>query len=59
VLAALSGLVVFGIDVVFDIATRHASLIQALVVGAIVGTVTAFATRYGLARRDRRLNKDE
>jgi hypothetical protein len=59
VVAALLGLVVFGIDVVFDIAARHASVIQALVVGAIVGTVTAFATRYGLARRDMRLKKDE
>jgi hypothetical protein len=50
---------VFGIDVVFDMAARHASVVQALVVGAIVGTVTAFATRYGLARRDQRLTKDE
>ena len=57
--AALAGLVVFGIDVAFDIAARHASVVQALVVGAIVGTVTAFATRYGLARRDQRLIKDE
>ena len=49
----------FVVDVVFDIAARHASLVQALVVGAIVGTVTAFATRYGLVRRDKRLTKDE
>jgi hypothetical protein len=59
VVAALAGLVVFGVDVAFDIAARHASVVQALVVGAIVGTVIAFATRYGLARRNQRLTKDE
>jgi hypothetical protein len=59
VVAALSGLVVFVIDVGFNIAARHASLVQALVVGAIVGAVTAFATRYGLVRRDKRLKRDD
>lgn len=50
-LATISGVLVFGIYVAFDLAIHHKGLVQAITVGAITGIIFACVIWYTLRRR--------
>ena len=50
-LATISGVLVFGIYVAFDLAIHHAGLVHAITVGAITGIIFACVGGYTLRRR--------
>jgi hypothetical protein len=50
-LATITGVLVFGVYVAFDLAIRHEGPVQATTAGALTGIVFACAIWYGLRKR--------